>query len=114
MAVTQAASLNAVTIGTTEYGIINAGTGLGTSNTAGIYQLILDANNMASGDVFRVRYYEKCLSGGTQRCIFEAFLYDAQTEMFVGPAVMLLHGWEMSLTKIAGTDRAMTASIRAA
>jgi uncharacterized protein YhhL (DUF1145 family) len=36
----------------------------------------------------------------------------ADAAIAVSPALVLMHGWDMSLLKTAGTDRAITWSIR--
>jgi len=33
--------------------------------------------------------------------------------VFVTPSLLLIHGWDMTLLKVAGTDRAIDWSIRA-
>lgn len=77
------------------------------------YQCFVDVSAMANGDSFRFRAYEKVLSAGTQRTVFEAVLTDAQIDgAFVAPSLILLHGWDMTLTKLAGTDRSFDWSIR--
>lgn len=101
-------------IGTTEYSIVNNSTTLAADTTKGIYQLWLDpVTNLAKADRFLVRYYDKVrASGGTQRVIFEATIYNAQSENWAFPPLPLGHGWDMSLKKLAGTDRAFDLSVR--
>ena len=68
---------------------------------------------MAKGDEFKIRIYEKVEgTGGTKRLLFSATLLGAQSEIFVTPTLILINGWEMTLIKLAGTDRAADASIR--
>ncbi len=112
MAITEAYSLNAVTVGTAELSIVSGTTTLQTITTAGVYQLFVDASNMAKGDEFRIKIYETALSGGTKRVLMASTLLGAQAEMFVTPSLILMNGWDMTIVKIAGTDRAFTASIR--
>lgn len=38
-------------------------------NQAGAFQLILDVENLVSGDVLEVRSYQKILTGSTAKCI---------------------------------------------
>lgn len=116
MAVTEFDSISAVTISTTEISILTGTTTLTDSTTAGAYQLLVDgvAAAIAKGDVFEIRVLEKVLSGSTRRQIFVARLNGVQSEVFVTPTLMLLNGWNMTLKKIAGTDRAFDASIRKA
>lgn len=112
MAIAEYDSLNAVTVGATELSIVSGTTTLSADATDGCYQLVLDAANMAKGDEFVVRGYESALSGGTKRVFLSQSLLGVQSELFVTPAFILMHGWDFTIQKIAGTDRAFTASIR--
>lgn len=112
MALVEPYGLDGVTVGATELSIVSATTTLQNITTDGIYHLWLDAAAMAKGDYFRWRIYEKCLSSDTKRVVFSMTLGNAQSEPLVTPPLMLLHGWDMTLQKIAGTDRAFDASIR--
>lgn len=104
---------NSATISTTEYSLTNNSTTLTAITTDGVYQLFLDLNALAAGDSFQIRIYEKVQSSGTQRLVYEAIVTGAQgAPVFVAPSMVLLHGWEMTLKKLAGTDRAIPWSIR--
>jgi hypothetical protein len=79
----------------------------------GVYQCFLDVNAIAFGDEFQFRVYEKVQSTDTQRIVYEAIIAGPQsTPIFVTPSLVLLHGWDMTLLKLAGTDRTITWSIR--
>lgn len=83
--------------------------------TDGIFQLVLDLNAAADGDVFEIRVKEKARSGDTQRtieCFVVANNVSTDSELWVSPAVVLLHGWDMTLKQTAGTGRAVPWSIR--
>lgn len=112
MAIAELYSLNAVTVGTSELSIVSGTTSLSADTTDGVYQLYVDASNVAKGDVFKVKVYEKCLSGGTKRVYAQWSIMGVQSELFVTPTFILMHGWDMTITKVSGTDRAFTASIR--
>jgi hypothetical protein len=113
MALTELYTVNGATIGATEYSIPNGGTTLQSITTDYLLSLMVDGvANIAKGDRFAVKVYEKCLSGSTQRPVFEAHVYNAQAEPWVFPPLMLMHGWDATLKKIAGTDRALYASAR--
>lgn len=114
MAVTTAFELSAVTVGATELSIVSGTTTLQNNTTAGVYQLVIDAANMAKGDQFIVKLYEKCKAAGTKRVFSAWSLLGVQSELFITPSFMLLNGWDMTITKLAGTDRAFDASIRKA
>jgi hypothetical protein len=86
---------------------------IATQTDDGIYQLVLECNNMAAGDVFDVQILEKPQAAGTQRRVQTWRLTGAQSDpLFVSPAVILMHGWDFTLIKISGTDRSFTWSIR--
>ena len=71
MAVTSAASgTQAATIDTEHT--------LTTQTTAGVYVLVVDASNLANGDVVTFRIYTKYASGGTSRIAFETTYAHAQ------------------------------------
>lgn len=68
---------------------------------------------MLKGDEFKIIISEKVeATGGTRKTVFQATLSDVQAEVFVTPMLILMNGWNMTITKVAGTDRAFDASIR--
>lgn len=105
MAVTQAFS-GTEAIGTTEWSL-TTDTSYDTADaqtTAGLYQLVLDLSDMVAGDQLQIRLYEKCRSGDTQRVAEQWILTGAQSQpLWIGPAVMLMHGWDFTLDALAGT-----------
>lgn len=114
MAISEPYELDGVTVSTTELSIVSGTTSLQTITDDGVYQLWIDpVTNMAKGDEFKIRIYETVEgTGGTKRVVFVATLSDAQSELFVTPMLILINGWDMTIQKIAGTDRAFDASIR--
>jgi hypothetical protein len=102
------------TIGTTEYSLPNASTTLTPRTTEGVYSVLLDLNALAAGDVFILRIKEKVQSSGTQRVIRALRFTGAQPNepIVVKPALHLMHGWDVTLQKVVGTDRAIPFSIR--
>lgn len=85
-----------------------------TITTDGIFQVFLDLNALADGDVFLVQIKEKVQSGSTQRVVYQEYLNDDQgaAEDWASPAMILMHGWDVTLKKVSGTDRAIAWSIR--
>lgn len=112
MAISEAYSLSAVTVGSTELSIVSGTTTLQTITTDGVYQLYVDPSNMAKGDEYAVRIYEKVQGSGTKRRLVQFSLLGLQSQAFVTPTFILMHGWDMTIIKLAGTDRAFDASIR--
>ena len=80
--------------------------------TDGVFQLFIDFNALAVADTYRIRLYEKVLSGSTQRIAEEWTVGLMAAPVWVSPAFILLHGWDFSITKIAGADAAIDWSIR--
>jgi len=113
MAVTAAYERTAETISNTEKSLINGSTTLTANTTAGVYQLFVDGvANMVKGDEFQISVYETVRASGTMRLVFRAVLKNAQSEVFVTPALMLLQGWQMTMLRISASDRAFDTSIR--
>jgi len=114
MAITEAFA-NTQSITTTEHSLpADATYDIGSPQTSdGVFQVFIDLNALAAGDEFRIRLYEKVQSSDTQRLVWEKFFVGVQNEPnWVSPSIILLHGWDITLLKIAGTDRTITWSIR--
>lgn len=112
MAITEAFS-GSETVSTTEWSLTTDTAGPDTQTDDGVYQLFLDLNALAKGDKFTLRVYEKVLSTSTQRVVFRTFFANAQSEPnWVSPSLILLHGWDATLVRTLGTDRAIDWSIR--
>ena len=115
MAISEPYELDGVSISTTEISIVSGTSTLQTITDDGVYQLWLDPVGaaMAKGDEFIIRIYETVEgTGGTKRVVFSSTLSDAQSELWVSPMLILINGWDMTLQKVAGTDRNWDASIR--
>lgn len=96
------------TVGTTEHSLTTDTAGPDAEATPGVFQPFLDLSTLAAGDTFRFRVYEKCRTGDTQRLIYSAEFTGAQARpLWTGPSLLLGIGWDMTLTKILGTDRSM-------
>lgn len=113
MTINVAAYENSASISTAEYSLPNNSTVLTPITVDGVYQLFLDLNALTVTEEYRLRVYEKVQSGGTQRVIFEQTFVGAQSPPnMVVPSLLLGHGWDMTLLKVAGTDRTIGWSIR--
>lgn len=102
------------TISTTEISLLTGTSSRTESTTEAIVSVFLDLDALADGDEFELRVYEKVRSGDTKRLVQAFPLTDSQAHAPVSGsyALHLMHGWEMTLIKIAGTDRAIAWSIR--
>lgn len=114
MAISVHAELDNVTVGATELSIISGTTTLSTDTTDGVFQLwVDDQGNMTKTEEYAIRIYEKVEeTGGTKKLVLQATLKGVQSEIFVTPMLILMHGWDMTIQKLAGTDRAFDANIR--
>jgi hypothetical protein len=108
MAITVEAYTGTETVSTTEHSLTTDTAGPDTDTNAGIYQAFLDLNALAAGDTFVFKVYEKVRTGDTQRAVYEATFTGVQsTPVWVSPTLILGIGWDMTLDKTAGTDRAI-------
>ncbi len=105
---------NSATIGTTEYSLPNNSTTLASITTDGAVQVLIDFANMTSTEGYTIKIKEKVTSGGTQRTVVESRLDGAQPGPWVSPVFIMMHGWDVTVTKNAGTDRSISWSIRKA
>jgi hypothetical protein len=114
MAITEAHT-GTETVGTTEWSL-TTDTSYDTGDartTDGVFQVFIDFNALLVGDQYQIRLYEKVLSSSTQRIAEEwTVVGPLSSPIWVSPAFILLHGWDITLDKIAGTDRAIDWSIR--
>lgn len=91
-------------VGVTEHSCTTDTAGPDADTTEGMVQALLDLSDMVSGDELQIRVYEKVRSGDTQRVVWQTNLVGPQGEpIFVTPALLLKHGWDVTLDAIAGT-----------
>jgi hypothetical protein len=110
MAITlEAHTGSAVTVGTTAISMINGTTTIATNTTPGLYQAFVDTINLAAGDAFEWSLLEKTITGGTQRLVTSCQVANVPGyPIWASPAFALGIGWDMTLKKLAGTDRTLT------
>ena len=112
MAITEAFSVTE-TVTTTEHSFTTDTAGPDVDTSDGIFQGFFDCSALVAADEFEFAVYEKAQSAGTQRKIWTQRVKGVQsTPIFVTPALVLMHGWDMTWKKIAGTDRSIEGSIR--
>lgn len=101
------------TIGTTEYSLTNNSTTIAAKTDNGPIQVWLELHNLAAGDEYELRVYEKVLSSSTQRLSWRHYFRHAQTEPApLLPAATVKNGWDVTLRRLAGSDRSISWSIR--
>lgn len=112
MAISEAFT-GAATIQTTEWSLTTNTAGPDAETADGIYQVFLDLNSLIVGDIFEFKLYEKATSGSVQRVVYSCRFAGAQgAPVWASPSFILLHGWDVTLKKISGTDRSIAWSIR--
>jgi hypothetical protein len=112
MAITEAFT-GTETVSTTEWSMTTDTAGPDIDTSDGVFQVLIDLNALAAGDVFEFKCYEKTISSSTQRAVYIAAFSGAQgVPIWVSPTLILMHGWDMTLKKISGTDRSIDWSIR--
>ena len=108
MTITVQAYTGTETVSTTEWSLTTDTSGPDADTNAGLYQAFVDLNALAIGDEFEFKAYEKVRTGDTQRAVYSVRFAHAQgTPVWASPALILGVGWDMTLKKISGTDRAI-------
>jgi hypothetical protein len=102
---------DSATIGTSEHFIASDSTTATYQTSDIIAQFYIDLANMAAGDQYRVRVYEK-INGSAARTVYDATFTGAQPGPCVTPSLILSEGWECGVVKVSGTDRVIGWSIR--
>lgn len=96
----------------TQNAVIDTEHTLSTQTTAGVYQLVVDASNLANGDVVTLRLKLKTLSGSTSALAFDQTLAHAQgSPIFISPPVAVAHEIVATLEQTAGTGRSFDWSL---
>lgn len=100
------------TITTTPHSLPNDSTTLTPITVDGTFQAFIDFNAVVAGaDEFELNVYEKVRSADSQELVYGPISITSP-QVLVVPPLQLRHGWDYVITKISGTDRAITWSIR--
>jgi hypothetical protein len=102
---------DSASISTTEYFLASDSTTATYQTTDCILQAYIHIASMAAGDQYEVKVYEKVNAQGPQ-LIYYAVLDGAQANPLVTPSLIVGDGWEVSVKKLAGTDRTVHWSLR--
>lgn len=101
------------TVSTTEWSLTTDTAGPDADTTECYVQIFVDLDALAAGDQYELKIYEKIQSGGTQRLLNAVVFTGPQANpIYVHPALHLKHGWDVTLVKLAGTDRSISWSLR--
>lgn len=113
MAITEAFSGTTAAVGTTVHYLTANSTTQTLQTDDGVYQCWIDLGNLAAGDIFQIKVWEKVISSGAvEDVVSQNVAGPVDAPHFVTPTLILIHGWDFSIAKISGTDRAFDYSIR--
>src|SRR5262245_11268327 len=101
---------DSATIGTSEYYLASDSTTKTSQTDDCILQAWIDFGAMQSGDQYEIKFYEKINT--VERSVGLGVLSGAQASPFVTPSFIVGEGWEISVKKLAGTDRSIGWSLR--
>ena len=80
--------------------------------TVGIYQVFVGIDPLVLGDTIEIRIRDRVLSTTPQRTLLTASVGPADPSpddnCWVGPSLILMHGWDVTLKQIAGTVGKLT------
>lgn len=111
MAITVAYSGTA-TISTTEYSLTGNSTTIASLTDVGVYQTFIDTTNMTANCSYEIDIKEKVITGGPQESIYISVLDGVQTSPFVTPSLVLMLGWDVTMTLLSGNSASVSWSIR--
>lgn len=107
-------TITSKTVDATEYSITNDSTTIASKTDVSVIAIEIDTSAMAAGDEYEIAIREKVVSSGSQYRRVLANLVGAQPDPFFASGFFVGVGWDVTIQKIAGTDRAFSASIRSA
>lgn len=103
----------AATIGVTEYSLPNNSTTLTPQTDDCMLQGWINFSAMAAGDTYEIRVLEKVKASDTQGDVVSPVRVSGpQAIPYVFPTLILGNGWDVTVKKIAGTDRSISWSLR--
>lgn len=100
------------TVSTVEFSLVSGTTTPSPQAVPCVMQAFASTTSMAAGDAYQATVYE--VINGTSVPIWQAVYTGAQPTAITTPAIVVSDGWEVTLKKLAGTDRAFKCSIRKA
>ena len=104
---------NSALIGTTEHSLpANTEVGVPTSQSDTCQvQTWLKVDSMAAGDEFLVQLYEKVIAAGAQSVI-DSWRLVYPVDKLVISGIIVHNGWDITVKKVAGSDRTVEWSLR--
>jgi hypothetical protein len=102
---------DAATIGTTEYSLPADSTTLTDQTDDCILQVWIDFGAMTVTEQYEWKVTEK-INAGTMRIVATGTVTGAQTGPVVTPSLVVGDAWNVTVKKLAGTDRSIGWSLR--
>ncbi|MGH7894874.1 MAG: hypothetical protein ACREQL_09405 [Candidatus Binatia bacterium] len=102
---------DSATISTTEYFLASDSTTASYQTTDLVLQAFIHFAAMAAGDSFEIKVYEN-VNGQGPLLVWYALVEGAQANPVVTPSLIVGEGWEISVKKLAGTNRVVHWSLR--
>jgi len=102
---------DSATIGTTEYSLPADSTTLTAQTDDCVLQVWVDFAAMTAAEEYQFTVYEK-VNAGTARVTYRTNLVGVQSGPLVTPSLVVGDGWDVTVKKIAGTDRSLAWSLR--
>jgi hypothetical protein len=100
------------TVGTSPWFVVSASTTKTDQTDDSMLQVHIGLSNMTASEQYRIRLYEKI--NGVQVVYMEIIKTGSQSRPVVIPGLIVGEGWEIEITKLAGTDRVINVSLRKA
>jgi len=107
---TIAITSNSATIGTTEYYLASNSTSKTSQTLDCMLEVFIDFAAMTATEEYQVKMYEKINT--VERVLWTTNVRGVQSAPLVAPSLIVGEGWEVSVKKIAGTDRSIAWSLR--
>ena len=113
MAITELYVDAGTSISTTEYSLTGDTASVQAQTSDAMIQALIDFANMVAGDQYEVKVYDKVYGAGSQRVLYHAVLDGPQAGPLVTPGLIVMHEWDITVKRLAGSDRSISWSIRA-
>lgn len=113
MAIQELYSDTGTSISTSEYSLTGDIASVQAQTVDAMIQAVIDFSAMQAGDSYEVKVYDKVYSAGSQKVIYgPATLTGPQITPLVTPGLIVMHGWDVTVKRLAGSDRSISWSIR--
>lgn len=102
-------------IGTQELSLRDGAAGPSYATDQGVKQVFINLSGLVQGDEYEFKIYDKATGFTTDLSLpiyRSTFLGPQSPPIYVSPSLILGSGWDITLDKIAGTDRNIFWSIR--